>query len=50
MLIEYEQLLYYKGFMERCQYIFKSRGWGGAYGAVGIAVGIAVGSGRLLIY
>lgn len=39
MLIEYEQLLYYKGFMERCQYIFESREWGGAYGAVGIAVG-----------
>lgn len=38
MLIEYEQLLYYKGFMERCQYIFESREWG-AYGAVGIVVG-----------
>jgi len=28
MLIEYEQLLYYKGFMEWCQYIFESREWG----------------------
>jgi len=24
MLIEYEQLLYYKGFMGQCQYIFGS--------------------------
>ncbi len=28
MLIEYEQLLYYKGFMGQCQYIFGSGDWG----------------------
>ena len=27
MLIEYEQLLYYKGFMGQCQYIFGSGEW-----------------------
>ena len=46
MLIEYEQLLYYKGFMERCQYIFESREWGAPTARSGSRSGV----GRLLIY
>ena len=32
MLIEYEQLLYYKGFMGQCQYIFGSEVVSGTVG------------------
>lgn len=39
MLIEYEQLLYYKGFMGQCQYIFGSGGGSGTVGQWGLGNG-----------
>lgn len=39
MLIEYEQLLYYKGFMGQCQYIFGSGVVSGTVGQWGLGTG-----------